>query len=112
MVDAFLALRSREAADAIPELLKYPHLTVPQRTRLLETYRHFLADPPVSLSVVAEFLTVRPDEPLVVKLAGLQTLAQGGQLKGERIENLAISLLDEQDPRPAAPRSKSSRLAG
>jgi HEAT repeat protein len=98
VIETFLALRTRAAADAIPELLKYPHITVPQRARLLGTYRHFLTEPPVSLTPVADFLLSRPDEPAPVKVAGLQTLALGGQLKGERLENLAIGLLDEPDP--------------
>lgn len=110
VIDAFRALRTKAAADAIPELLKYPHLTMPQRTQLLETYRHFLTEPPVALTPVADYLLARGDEPPLVKMTGLQTLALGDQLKGERLEELATALLDESNSEVRQPVIELLRL--
>ena len=101
-VDVFSALRTREAADGIPQLLQYPHLKVPQKIKLLEAYRHILTDPPVSLAAVVKYLPSVPNDQVAVQVAGLQTLALGDQPLGERLENQVINLLDDQEQRGRA----------
>src|SRR5581483_10180459 len=71
-VEAFVALRTREAANALPEILYNPHLTVRQRQALVLSYANYQLEPPVSLDPLAEFLTRRPDEPAPVVLAALE----------------------------------------
>jgi quinoprotein glucose dehydrogenase len=70
----FLRLRTRPAADVIPHLLKYPHLSVKQRSDLLRSYNNYLLDPPVSLAPVLDYLTKNADEGRVVKLAAIEVL--------------------------------------
>ena len=59
-VEAFLALRTRAAAEALPRLLKSYHLTPAQKAELLRSYTNYLLDPPVKLDPVLEFLNALP----------------------------------------------------
>lgn len=93
-VDAFLALRTRAAADAIPELLADPHVTAKQRVALIRSYANYQLDPPVSLDPLADFLSRRPNEPMDVLIAAIETLSEGGNLKGAKAVNFLTNLLD------------------
>jgi quinoprotein glucose dehydrogenase len=95
-VDAFLGLRTRPAAEAIPDLLADPHMTARQRVALIRSYSNYLLDPPVSLDPLLEFLGKRPNEPMTVLIAALETLAEGGALKGVNAVNLLTNLLDAE----------------
>src|SRR5262249_21393003 len=97
VVDAFAALRSRAAADAIPDLLYYPHLTIPQRVSLIKSYSNYLFDPPVSLAPLVKYADAQKDAPPQVRLAALEVLTLPGQLKNSKSEELALSLLDSAD---------------
>jgi quinoprotein glucose dehydrogenase len=97
VVDAFLGLRVRAAADAIPELLNYPHLTIPQRVNLLKSYSNYVLDPPVSLAPVVKYLERHKDEPIQVRLAALEVLTMPGQPRNEKVEDLALPLLEQSD---------------
>ncbi|MBL8798219.1 MAG: HEAT repeat domain-containing protein, partial [Planctomycetia bacterium] len=97
VVDAFLALRTRAAAEAIPELLHYPHLTIPQRVNLIKSYSNYLLEPAVSLAPVVKYLETHKDEPAQVKLAALEVLTLPGQAKNDKLEALALPLLEQTD---------------
>jgi hypothetical protein len=98
VVEAFDALRTRPGADAVPALLKYPHLSVAQRAGLVRSYGNYLLDPPVDLEPVMDYLLANPHEAVRVKLAGLEVVSLGGTAKGAKVEAWLLSLLDETDP--------------
>src|SRR5207248_1446705 len=75
VVETFTALRTRPAVEAIPHLLKNPHLSSKQRADLVRSYGNYRLDPPVPLAPVLDYLTKHPDESARVKLAGLEVLA-------------------------------------
>lgn len=96
--DAFLSLRTRPAAEAIPRLMKYPHLSIKQRSDLLRSYGNYLLDPPIAYEPLLDYAEKHPDEPPPVKIAVLEAL-QGTTLFSDektkvRCEKLAVSCLD------------------
>jgi quinoprotein glucose dehydrogenase len=97
VIEAFLALRSRAAAEALPALIKYPHNSTEQKVNLIKSYSNYLLDPPVSLVPLIDYLSREQDAPVPVKLAGLEVLSAAGQLKGEKAESLLLALLDKSD---------------
>jgi putative heme-binding domain-containing protein len=97
VVAAFLTLRTPDGAEAIPELLADPHLSVDQRVAVIKSYSNYLFDPPVSMVPLTEFLTARPTETLAVQLAGFEVLADTGNLKGAKLANVLTALLDAPD---------------
>lgn len=82
---AFLSLRIRPAAEAIPYLLKYPHLTIRQRADLLRSYGNYLLDPSISYAPLLDYLEKHADEPISVKLAALEVLIASRVLSAEKI---------------------------
>jgi hypothetical protein len=46
VVDFFTALRTRPAYEGLPLLLKYPHLTMAQRVKLIHSGGNYLLDRP------------------------------------------------------------------
>ena len=101
---AFTALRTRAAADALPELLANPHLLPGQRADLVRSYANYLFDPPLSFDPLVAFLAARPNEPAAVKVAGLDVLAATGNLSSPAAARYALGLLDapEAEVRAAA----------
>jgi putative membrane-bound dehydrogenase-like protein len=97
VLDVFAGLRSRAAAEALPELLKSPHPSPVQRAALIRSYGNYLFDPPLDLTPALKYLTDHPKEEAVVKLAGLEVLSVGGLLKGDKAEGWLLGLLDEKD---------------
>jgi putative membrane-bound dehydrogenase-like protein len=98
VIEAFEALRTRPGADAVPALLKYPHLSVAQRAGLVRSYGNYLLDPPVDLEPLMDYLLANRDEALPVKLAGLEVVSLDGTARGAKAEAWLLSLLDETDP--------------
>jgi quinoprotein glucose dehydrogenase len=99
VADAFTALRSKAAANAIPDLLADPHLGVLQKAELIRSYTNYQFDPPLSLEPLVTFLTSRPIESTEIKLAGLDVLATTGSLGGGKGSEYVQSLIDD----PAEP---------
>jgi HEAT repeat protein len=109
VVEAFTALRTREAAEGLPRLLRYPHLSDPQKTALLRSYMNYLLDPPISTEPLFRYLTSTEHAP-VVKLAGLTALVPSCILQGDEVLPAAavlstdqgrawlLTLLEERDP--------------
>jgi quinoprotein glucose dehydrogenase len=98
VVETFAALRSRPAADAIPELLKIPHLSIAQRANLVRSYNNYLLDPPVSLKPLLAYLHAHADEAVAVKIAALEVLGPAGALRALKEADWMIELLDETEP--------------
>jgi len=97
VIEAFLALRSRAAAEALPALIKYPHNSTEQKVNLIKSYNNYLLDPPLSLTPLLDYLSKEDDAPVAVMLAGLEVLSGAGQLKGDKAENLLLALLDNSE---------------
>src|SRR5581483_524828 len=55
VVDAFLSLRIREGASALPALLKNYHLSPRQRADLIRSYNNYLVEPPPSLEPLLKY---------------------------------------------------------
>jgi putative membrane-bound dehydrogenase-like protein len=92
VVEAFAALRTRAAYEGLPVLLKYPHLKVEQRVKLLRSCGNYLLDPPISLDPIVAYLNTKAGEPLRVKLAGVELLAAGGTVKERKTEDWLLGL--------------------
>jgi len=96
--EIFLTLRSREAADVLPQLLANPHCTPAQRESLVRSYTNYQLDPPVSLDPLADYLRTRRDEtPAVVAAAADVFAASDGNLSAKGREFVA-GLLDHAAP--------------
>jgi putative membrane-bound dehydrogenase-like protein len=97
VLEAFPSLRTRAAADAIPGLLKYPHLTPRQQADLLRSYSNYLVEPPMSMEPVLEYLLTHEDAPPPVRQAGLEVLAGTPLLKNGKGEKLVLAMLQDRD---------------
>lgn len=93
----FTAFRIRAAAEALPEMLGYPHLTVPQREALIRSYANYQFDPPISIDPLAVFLAKRPDEPLSVLQAAVEVFGTNSVTAGPTTRNYLIGLLPRVD---------------
>ncbi|QJW93691.1 PVC-type heme-binding CxxCH protein [Frigoriglobus tundricola] len=96
-VAVFLGLRTRPAADAIPELMLHPHVTADQREALIRSYSNYQTDPPVSLEPLAEYLAKRPNEPVPVLLAAVDTFTASGDALAPKATQIVLNLLDRPD---------------
>jgi HEAT repeat protein len=112
VLDIFVGLRTRPAAEAIPGLLKYPHLTVRQRVDLLRSFGDFRLEPALSLDPVVDYLTANTDAPPTVKLAGLEVLSGSPSLRSEKGQKLVVSLFDDSDVRKSAVPALARRADG
>lgn len=75
VVEVFAALRTRPGYDKLPALLKYPHLTVPQRVLLIRSCGNYLLDPPIALAPIVAYLATPAGQVDEVKRAGAELLA-------------------------------------
>jgi putative membrane-bound dehydrogenase-like protein len=97
-VDAFTAMRTRAAADALPRLLGNPHLSIARRADLIRSYGNYLLDPPLSLDPLLTYLADHPDEAIPVRHAGLEVIASFGGAKNERAAKWVLAQLEDNDP--------------
>jgi putative membrane-bound dehydrogenase-like protein len=104
VASAFLALRTKAAAEALPELLSSPHFSAGQRSDLIRSYLNYQFDPPLSLDPLASYLVARPKLPAEVKIAGLEVLAASNALGGPEPAKYVSALVfsDDEDLRMAA----------
>jgi len=92
VVDAFAMLRSRAGYEGLPSLLKYPHLTIEQRTKLIRSCGNYLLDPPISLEpIIAELRIPKASVGEVEAVAEL--LSVGGTLRSKKIDDWLLELL-------------------
>lgn len=94
VAEAFTALRTKPAFDALPQLLPNPHLKAEQRAALVRSYLNYQFDPPLSLDPLAKYLSTHPDEPAEVKLAGLEVLGMSNSIGGGPGGEFVVGLLD------------------
>ena len=94
---AFISFRTPEAVKVLPELLNDPHLVAQQRAELLQSYANYLFDPPLSLEPVATYLVTHPNEPAVVKIAGIEVLSSTGNLTSPQAIDYVLKHLDSAD---------------
>ncbi|MBX9579470.1 MAG: HEAT repeat domain-containing protein [Gemmataceae bacterium] len=97
--EVFVTLRTKPAAEALPQLLANPHATPAMREALVTSYNNYQFDPPLSLDPLADFLAKRPDEPANVAAAVVEVFAAaGGGLDSPKATVLVLGLLDRADP--------------
>ncbi len=99
VVDTFTALRTRPGYEALPKLLKSPHVSDAQRAALVRSATNYLLDPPISLEPLAAYLADRPREVAAVKVAGLEVMGQSTGLAGPKASAWVVGLLDDGDAR-------------
>ncbi len=98
VVEAFTMMRTRPAYDALPEVLRNPHLSDADRAALVRSYNNYLLDPPVTVQPVFDYLTEHPREPAVVRRAALEVLSTAGALKGPKASAWLLAQLGDADP--------------
>jgi len=98
VVAAFEAMRTRPAADALPTLLKNPHLSVAQRAGLLRSFNNYELDPPISLEPALEYIRTHEKEDIAVKLAAVEVLIATPFLKSGKGQDWLLPLLDVDNP--------------
>ncbi len=97
-VEAFTAMRTRPAFEALPALLANPHLKAAQRAALVRSCSNYLLDPPVALDPILDFLASHPEEAAPpVQLAALEVLSGSAALKTPRGAGWLLGLLDVDD---------------
>ena len=98
-VDVFITLRTRPAADAIPQLLTNPHISPAQRVALTLSLNNYQFDPPISLDPLADFLARRPNEPVAVIEAAVEVFAASSNgLDSPKATALVLGLLSRPEP--------------
>ncbi len=114
-VEVFLALRTRSAAVAIPEMMLHPHVTPLQREALVRSYTNYHLDPPLSLDPLAEYLANRPNEPVNVLFAAVDVFSASGDALAPKAAQLVLSLLaspEEMTRLTAIVAIESARIKG
>jgi len=97
VVAGFLTMRSAAAAKALPELLKNVHLKDGQRAQLLRSFTNYQFDPPLSVEPIVDYLITSETKSSDVLNAGIEVIANTGDLKGAKIANFLTELLDSTD---------------
>jgi putative membrane-bound dehydrogenase-like protein len=95
--EAFLALRTRLAAEAIPTLLRSPHPTTEQRASLIRSYTNYQLDPPVSLEPLIDYLLARPAEAASAKVVIKEVLSACDTASDPKVKEKAQQLLQALD---------------
>lgn len=98
VVDAFLTLRTRPAAEALPELLATAHLTGDQRIRLIKSFANYLLDPPLNADLLMDPRVMRAGATPAEQRARLEILGLFGAVKGKEVERWLIELIQHTDP--------------
>ncbi|HZY83327.1 MAG TPA: PVC-type heme-binding CxxCH protein, partial [Gemmataceae bacterium] len=98
VVEAFTMMRTRPAYEALPEVLRNPHLSAAERAALVRSYNNYLLDPPVSVQPVFEYLAAHPREPASVRLAALEVLSTAGALNNPKASAWLLTQLEDGDP--------------
>ncbi len=93
----FAALREQAGAEALPELLAYPHLTPAQRETLVRSYANYQLEPPISLDPLAAFLAKRPEEPANVVQAAVEVFGTTSASAGKPTRDYLVGLLSRGD---------------
>jgi putative membrane-bound dehydrogenase-like protein len=114
VVEAFTMMRTRPAYEALPAVLRNPHLSEAERAALVRSYNNYLLDPPVSVQPVFDYLAAHPGEPASVRRAALEVMSAAAALNGPKASAWLLTQLADSDPalRLAAIKAvESTRLA-
>ncbi len=107
VIEIYPALRSREAAEKIPVLLKNYHVKPEQKIVLIRAYLSHQHDPPISVEPLVKFLEDLPATPNKkitegqihsIRLAALDVLATFGKVDSDRLKTTLIGMLKTDDP--------------
>lgn len=93
VVEVFRTLRSREAFDALPALLRHPHVSQPQQADLIRSAANYQLEPPVTLDPLLAWLVGQEREPVALTRAMLEALAVPGTVGGTRAEEYVLGKL-------------------
>lgn len=107
-VEAFLAMRTRAAAEGLPTLLKNVHLSAGQRADLIRSFARYQLDPPVSPQPILNSVISDAKAAPQVRQAALDLFGSTGQppKEGQPREWLRDQLKhDESEVRQAAVRA-------
>ena len=97
-VDAFITLRTRDGAAAIPQLLANTQINATQREALVSSYNNYQVDPPISLDPLANYLALHPDEsPAVIGAAVEVFAASPTGLDSPKATAIVLGLLARPD---------------
>lgn len=108
VLDVYPSLRSREAAEKLPELLKNYHVKPEQKIGLIRSLTYYQFDPPVSVEPLVKFLDDLPAGPTKeytqgqlnsLKLAALDVLASAGKVESQKLKKTIIAMLTTDDPK-------------
>ena len=90
----FLGLRTRPAFDALPPLLKNPHLSTKQRVELLESILNYRVE---SLEAVVTPIAANAKESDEVRQAMLKILVSSGATSGPKTSAFVVAQLGNND---------------
>src|ERR1051325_734191 len=108
VLEIYPSLRTREAADKLPALLKNYHVKPEQKVALIRCFTYYQVEPPVSLEPLVQFLDDLPAEPTktitqgqlnAMKLAALDVLATAGKIESDRVKKTLLAMLKTDDAR-------------
>ncbi len=95
---AFTSLRTRAAANALPDLLANVHLSAGRRVDLLQSYTNYMLDPALPVEPVLAALTAEMSPPPAVTVAALSVAAAAGQYPPGAVTAFILRHLDSADP--------------
>ncbi|MFO0864520.1 MAG: PVC-type heme-binding CxxCH protein [Gemmataceae bacterium] len=110
VADAWLAFRTKAAADRIPTLVQNVNLSGAQKASLIRSYSNYQLDPPIDVKPVSDLLKSLPaiekDDPKAaekiaeqtpVKLAAIEILASHGAANSDQPRTMLVGMLSEKD---------------
>jgi putative membrane-bound dehydrogenase-like protein len=111
VLEIYPMLRTREAAEKLPALLKNYHVKPEQTIALIRTYLYIQVDPPISVEPLVKFLDELPAEPTKkitegqlnsMRLAALDVLAISGKVNSDKLKGTLVTMLKTDDPKSRA----------
>lgn len=106
VLEIYPALRTREAAEGLPTLLKNYHLKSEQKVMLIRCYTSYQLEPAVSLDPLVKFLDDLPTQGTKkvtetqlnsMRLAALDVLATAGKVNSDRVKTTLLAMLKTDD---------------
>jgi quinoprotein glucose dehydrogenase len=106
VLEVYPSLRTRAAAERIPDLLRNYHVKPEQKVAIIRSYVNYQLDPPVSVELLSEFLDNLPAQPNKkvtqgqlnsMRLAALDVLAMHGKIDSNRLKTTLIDMLKTSD---------------
>lgn len=108
VLEIYPSLRTPEAVEGLPALLKNYHVKPEQKVALVRTYLYCQTEPPISVEPLVKFLDELPKEATKkitegelhsMRLAALDVLAASGKIGSEKVKTTLITMLQTGDPK-------------